>query len=107
MATRVLKVRFIKSYDYKVGFSTGVHGGLSSNGLINMNFFVDRSVIPDSETVEIDEIGRKIRDIEKIKDGDAVREVQFGTLLDINSAKRVVKWLEERIKEYEDRIKTK
>lgn len=85
--------------------STGVYGALGNNGLINANFFVDRAVIPISESIEIDESGKILGSPTPEKDGDAVREVQFGLLLDINTAKIVANWLNDRIKEFEDKVK--
>lgn len=85
--------------------STGIYGGLGSNGLINANFYVDRTIIPHSEEVEVDENGKRIGEPLREKDGDSVREVQFGTLFDINTAKSFVKWLNERIEEHENKIK--
>jgi hypothetical protein len=106
MPTRKFKIRYIKSNDYRVHLSTGVYGGLGTNGLINANFYVDRSVIPKSETIEVDDLQKKIIGKPLIeKDGDAVREVQFGTLLDVNTAKQLVDWLNKKISEHEERFK--
>jgi hypothetical protein len=104
MATRKVKIKYIKSHDYKVSISNGVFGGLGTNGLINVNFFIDRVIIPTSEMLEIDELGNRLNSsIEK--DADAVREIQFGTLLDINTAKLVVEWLSRKISEHDLKVK--
>ncbi len=102
MTNRSVKIRYLKAYDYKAALATGVYGGLTSNGMINANFFTDRVVIPDSQTVEIDEKGVAIGIPKDNKDGDLVREVQFGTLMDINTAKVIVAWLDSKIQEFEE-----
>lgn len=101
MATRKIKVRYLKSHDYKISFANGIFGGINSNGLINANFYIDRMVIPDSETVEIDETGKRLSPPEIVRDGDAVREVQFGVIIDVKTAKRIAEWLTMKITEHE------
>lgn len=104
MPNRQIKIRYIKSHDYKVALSTGIFGGLGSNGLINANFYIDRVIIPKNENVEIDENGSIVKS-EYEREGDAVREVQFGALLDINTAKQIADWLNSKIFEHEQRFK--
>lgn len=100
MATRKVKIKYIKSHDYKVSISNGVFGGIGTNGLINANFFIDRVILPTSEILEIDESGKRINSVLQ-KDGDSVREIQFGTLMDVNTAKLVVEWLSKKIAEHD------
>src|SRR5688572_1446985 len=100
MPDKKLKIRYLKSYDFKVSLATGVYGGITTNGLINANFFSDRTVIPTSQIVEIDGQGNIISSVEE-KDGDVVREVTVGLLMDVNSAKLLVNWLSSKIDEFE------
>ena len=100
-----IKIKYLKSHDYKVTLATGVYGGITNNGLINANFFTDRPAIPDFQTIEVDDKGRAIGKPQDVKDSDLVREVQFGTLLDIRTAKVVVAWLDAKIEEYEKHFK--
>jgi hypothetical protein len=101
MGNKKVKIKYLQSHDFKVSLVMGVHGGISSNGLINANFFVDRTVIPDSQIVEIDEKGKILGQPVDEKNGDITREVLFGALLDVNSAKMIVSWLETQIKNHE------
>ena len=105
MESKKVKIRYIKAYDFKTSLATGVYGGVAPNGLININFFNDRAVLPDSETIEINEQGLQIGTLIEVKDGDIARELQTGILLDVNTARIVVRWLESRIREQE-RIST-
>ena len=80
---------------------TGVYGGLTTNGLINANFFNERAVLPDSQMVEVNEDGVIIgKPIDK-KDGDIMRELQSGLLMDVNTARVIIRWLESKIKDLE------
>jgi hypothetical protein len=104
MSNKALKINYIKSHDYKTSFITGMHGGLASNGLITASFFGDRHPIPESTIVEIDEKNVILKS-EDTKGSDIVREVQFGVIMDINTAKLMLSWLTTKVKEYEELIK--
>src|SRR5258707_1041589 len=100
--TKLIKIKYLKSYDFKTSLVSGIHGGTGTNGLINANFFVDRAAIPDSQIMETTETGVLIKVNGETKESDITREVQFGALFDINTAKAFVIWLQARINEYEE-----
>ncbi len=102
---KTVKIKYLKAHDFKTCLTTGVYGGLTGNGLINVNFFTDRAVIPDHQEVDIDDKGRTLGVPKDFKDSDLVREVQFGTMMDINTAKIVVAWLDSKIEEYDRMLK--
>lgn len=91
-----------KNPDFKTVYTSGVVGGINVQGLINMNFFVDRPPIPQKVTYDVVEqenkpvIGQQTNI--DVKDG-AIREVQVGLLLDIHTAQSIINWLEQKIKE--------
>lgn len=101
MGKKSIKIKYIKSYDYKTVLTTGIYGGLANSGLINANFFTDRTIIPKSQTIEINDAGEPIGIPIEEKDGDMTREVQIGLLMDANTAKAVVSWLQAKIDEFE------
>jgi hypothetical protein len=105
MANKKVKIKYIKSNDFKTSLSTGVYGGITNNGLINMNFFVDRVIIPTHEQYEVNENGVVQGHPEIVKDGDLIREVQYGGLFDLSTAKIVQTWLNQKIKELEEDFK--
>lgn len=99
------EIKYVKSTDFKNYFSTGVIGGGTLNGLININFFVDTIKLPER-------VARKIKDDlisnEETKPKTAlgsIRELQVGILVDINTAKKIEKWLHERIELHENEVK--
>jgi hypothetical protein len=96
---RSIKVKYIKTEDFKTVFSTGIYGGVGSNGLINMTFFVDTPAMPLFETANIDDQNKTVGERKSENDADIVREVQFGTMLDLNSAKQIYEWLGKKIEE--------
>src|SRR5258708_32860520 len=99
MPVSKVKVKYEKSYDFKVALTTGIYGGIGSNGLIQANFFVDRIVLPSSQVISIDEKGIQVEQSVDEKDGDLLREIQFGAFMDINTAKIVGDWFLARVKE--------
>ncbi len=101
MANRNIKIRYLKAYDYKASLATGVYGGITANGMINANFFTDRTILPDSQLIEVDDKGVPIGLPKDQKDGDLLREVQTGILMDVNTAKVIVAWLDSKIEEFE------
>lgn len=105
MANKKIKIRYLKAYDFKISLATGVYGGITHNGLININFFNERAVIPNSQIVEIDENGVPVGKAIDEKDGDVMRELQSGLLLDINAAKVVINWLQGKVREHEQIFK--
>lgn len=92
-----------KVNDFKTIFASGVFGGLNIAGLIDMNFYIDRPVIPQKISHDLAEKdGGFILSNEKRegKDGE-VREVQVGVLIDIPTAKSLIEWLNQKIAEME------
>ncbi len=94
-----VETHFIKNNDFRTVQCSGAFGGVTSNGLINMNMYTDRVVIPNTITLEVDEKdGQHLREIGRESKNGIVREVQFGMLIDVNVAKSLVEWINEQIK---------
>jgi hypothetical protein len=96
--------KFIKSSGFKTIGIDGVYGGLNVKRHINMNFYVDAVDLPNSTLHAINEdtsIGAALP-IEK-KALATVRELQFGVNFDVNTAKAIVVWLNDKIKEAQDK----
>jgi hypothetical protein len=86
---------YIKNNDFKTSFSSAIYGGVTPNGLININFCIDRGAIPTRTESGFEDADGKKKLVIKSKDGrdGLVREVQFGTIIDVNMAKLLVEWL--------------
>ncbi len=97
-----VETHYIKNHDFKTIEGSGIFGGLTNNGKINVNFFTDRAPIPKKIILEIDPLtGKIIQEIERDSKEGIIREVQFGVLLNIDTAKNIVEWLTQKIDEYE------
>ncbi len=94
---------YIKSTDFTTRMATGGIGGVTVNGLINLNLYSDRVVIPNLQQVEISSPETPKHSEGK---GGYVRELFCGVLLDSNTAKAIVQWLNNQV-EIVEGIKTK
>lgn len=91
---------YIKSNQFRVIHVDGAHGGVSPKGLIQMAFFSERLPIPKQETYALEQ--GKLGKRKKVKQRTAlIREVEVETLIDLQVAKVLVKWLAERIEQAE------
>lgn len=99
-----LKIKYQKAYDYKTSFISGIHGGVSNNGLLTASLFTDRAALPDLSIVSVNE-KNEVVGVEDKKDSDMIREAQFAVVMDINTTKLIVGWLTSKIQEMENLIK--
>ena len=89
----------LKNDGFKTFFSNGIIGGVSLNGNINLNFFIDRVPIPEYTTHKVVNNGltfEKEPFDAKTKQG-SVREVQIGIELDTSTAYTMIEWLKTHI----------
>jgi hypothetical protein len=100
-----LVFHYIKSNYFRVVYATGVHGGVSPKGDIEMAFFNERNPLPDqvafsvtrtSANAEDLKLGSEIPEEKVVKDG-IVREVEVEVVMNRDTARAVYDWLGERI----------
>ncbi len=93
-----LTFHYVKNNDFKTVFASGIIGGLNISGLINMNFFIDRTVIPRNAILEVGDDGllSEIVGAGDKKDG-VIREISCGVVMDVPTAKQTIQWLEQMI----------
>lgn len=81
----------------------GAYGGITPQGLVNLNFFAERTPIPKSSEFEITEeqkVGTLIKHSDDSKSG-ILREFEFGIYMNIQTAKSIVELLNTKIDMYE------
>lgn len=93
--TNQINLTYQKSVDYKSSLASGVYGGANSNGIIEINFFLDRFSLPSQEIVPTNV------EHTMITTSGITREVQCGIFLDINSAKIISQWLKDQLDKLE------
>jgi hypothetical protein len=97
--------KHVKSHDFKTVKIDGIFGGVNARREINLNFFIDTIDIPKQVVHQINgiQVGKQIQ-TDPIQ--SAVREIPFSVNMDVPTAKSVVIWLNEKIKEAETVIKS-
>lgn len=99
------KYKFPKEYNPK--YANGAIGGISTNGEIIVNFYLERQGLPYSITNEIDSegnVGMEIAREPKDYDSSIIRYVDTGVVLSLNSAKKIHEWLGRHIETLEEVI---
>ena len=105
-----IKFSYRQVSNYSPKMISGVHGGLNAQGHIVMNCFHEMPMIPDFEIYGVKKDGQ-IGDLIKNNNTDseyivALRTIDTGIIMDVSTAKEIVKWLSARIDEFEIQITT-
>lgn len=96
MEKKLITTHFVKSPDFKTHYISGVFGGITLQGQINVMHFIERVPLPTSIDYDVDDNGNPEEIGRETKNG-VVREAQGGLLLDLHQAKSIVEWLSEKI----------
>jgi len=92
-----------KSPDFKTAAIDGVYGSLTTKGKLFVSFYTVRSEIPSEQSYEISDEGQIDQELESNEDeGGAVREFQFGGVMDLDEARSIAEWLMEQVELYEE-----
>lgn len=81
----------------------GAYGGLTVNGLYNINFYAERQPIPKSTEFQVPPDKNtliRVKDSDDSKTG-LIREFEFGIYMTLAAAKELHRWLGENINTYE------
>jgi hypothetical protein len=90
---------YIKSNFFRVLHTDGVLGSITPAGLIFVTLYSERVAIPQTMVHEITEsgqVGIEHQD-ERIGKTGIVREIEIGTVMSVDTAAYIVKWLQEKI----------
>ncbi len=86
-------LKFTKASNCQVLISTGALGGINNNGLLEINFYLDKINIEGSLKFPADS--------NKIENIGTVKEIQSTIYMDHSSAKAFSKWLENQLNDFE------
>ncbi|HLJ90506.1 MAG TPA: hypothetical protein VKZ53_27100 [Candidatus Angelobacter sp.] len=92
--------RYVRSNFFRVIHIDGGYGGLTPSGGIFFSVYNDRTPTPDETVQLINEdgtLGPELIEKTKVKEG-VEREVEACILMNVQTAKAVLVWLEERVK---------
>lgn len=97
------KIQFKYKFDdnYNPNYVTGALGGITPSGDIVASFFFERQSIPKKETYEITEEGSlNPEPIERYPEDQsftAIRFIETGIIMNLDTAKKVRAWLDKNI----------
>lgn len=103
---RQIKFRYIFPEGYNPVYCNGAYGGISTNGEIIANFFVERLPIPNSITNEVNPdgtLGGAISTDPENIENILIRYISTGIILSEENAKAIHSWLGTQIQELENR----
>ena len=93
---------YIKSNYFRVIHVDGVFGGITPRGHIHMSVWSQRGATPDRVTHEVKPNGEVGRETARQGSDAIIRELEAGLVLDVNLARSVVKWLQDKIQRAEE-----
>lgn len=112
--SKVARVNFkyIFPDDYNPQYANGVHGGVTTQGEIALNFFVERHPLPFEETFSLNadgSLGNNLVRSPEVQDGTlmVVRFISSGVILNREAAMRVHEFLGTAIRNLDASIAAK
>jgi hypothetical protein len=107
--TDKIKFKYIFQDDYNPKYVNGAFGGISPQGEIVLNFYLERVALPRSQTYSVKE-GLVLSEIsEEREPGDhessVVRFVENGIVLDLAHAEDIHRWLGAHIETLKSSLK--
>ncbi len=97
-----ISFKYIFPSDLRELHVNGAYGGLAPDGSIRMSVYSERGAIPNFEKRKINPDETLGEFISEEKKYQVVRIVQTSLVFNIATAKALVRWLHDRIKESED-----
>lgn len=97
-----VKVFFRKNEDYRIVPVSGVWGGVTPQGMVHCDFFIERAETPESVNIRIDEsTGASQESRRQPAEPYVVRELLVGMMLPPHVARSIGQWLVERADEFD------
>ncbi len=103
---KTVKVHYLKTSSYRTYYVDGVFGGLTPNGKIYMELFLQRLVTPQTIEYKVEEAGLG-KEIGRIGKEGLIREIEAGLIMDIESAKVFRNWIDDKVKQIEQQLSKK
>lgn len=94
--SKIFRIEFIKSTQYKLFSATGLWGGVTPQGRVSVDFFVERGVTPEVLEVEVSDEGEVKETVREPSETDFTmlhRELQAGVVLAPEDAFSMGAWL--------------
>lgn len=106
MSVKTIKFAYKYDDDYRVVYTNGAHGGISPQGEVVMNLFMERLPVPDLERRLISDeglVGDPVPSSASEQELEVVRHLSTGVVMNIESAKRIFDLLKKMLDAVEKR----
>ena len=94
--SKSLNIRYRNNPAYRSVHATGAYGGTLPNGEICLGIFSERTHFPESAIVEVDEQTKQGKETVQVEKG-IVREMEVGIIMNLDVAKAIRVWLDDKI----------
>jgi|SRR5690606_8840819 len=105
-----LKCKYIFNEQYNPKYINGAHGGITPQGEIVINFYLERNALPNSQTFQVDEnktAPTEIASEPSDLNNSFVRVIENGVIMNYKSAKEIHKWLGSHLERLEELTESK
>lgn len=111
MEDQTIKCKYIFDDDYNPIYVNGAHGGVNPLGEIIINFYLERTALPNSQTFKlkngIPDISTSVKNEPDDLNRSFIRYIQTGIILSYPSAKEIHRWLGDHLKNMESAKQSK
>lgn len=100
-----VEIKYTQPANYRPTFVNGAFGGINPQKQLVVNFYFENNPTPESQTFELNENGKLGNELERKPESDILyinREITTGIILDLESAKRISNWLNNKITQLEE-----
>lgn len=102
ISRKSIKFDYIKTNSYRNYHVDGLFGGLTPNGYIHMDLFVERNPIPNWVEQDLQELGIPGKEIKRnITTEGIIRQIECGLIVDIKTAVAIRDWLNNKINDFQ------
>lgn len=99
-----IKCKYIFKNDFNPIYVNGAQGGINPHGEIVINFYLERSALPISQTYKIEEGKLNPKELESEPsdlNNSFVRVIENGVIMNYQTAKEIHKWLGDHLTQLE------
>jgi len=93
-----------KGPDYRIVPVSGVMGGMTPQGMVACDLFVERPELPESIVLDVGSDGRAMPVSHHPQTQAMIRESMVGLMIEPHVAKAVGEWLVKQAEAYENRV---
>ena len=96
-----LLIHYKKLGNYRTYHADGFFGGPTPRGMLYIEPFIDRGITPKVTKLAVSTDGQTLtEEVVECLEG-AIREIECGIIIDLNTAKELQRWLGEKITDIE------